>query len=142
MIRQTSRDSYNANKEFLSERRWQIYNVLWNYGPLTGGEVFQFMKKEYGESFVTNSNTVTRLGELRDMGVVSEIGEKTCSISGQNVILWDVTNQIASKLTEKKHEYRFLCFVCNKHFKSDYSSHPSENLPLINCTGKLEKWRK
>jgi hypothetical protein len=32
-----------------------------------------------------------RLSELRDQGVVEEVGQKICMVSGYEVILWDVT---------------------------------------------------
>lgn len=93
MVRQTSIDSYNAIKEngLLSRRRWQFYDILFKYGPLTGGEAFQYLKQHHGIAMPTNSNTTTRLGELRNLGVAVELGTKKCPVTGQNVILWDVT---------------------------------------------------
>jgi len=99
MTRQTSIEAYNKIKDegLLSERRWQVYDCLYDIGPATGGEVFKEMKRRYGMLVPTNSNTTTRLGELRDMGVVSELGTRTCSVSSQKVILWDCTSNLPIK---------------------------------------------
>lgn len=104
MTRRTSIEAYNNIKEngLLSERRWQVYSVLFDIGPATGGEVFKEMKKRYGMLVPTNSNTTTRLGELRNCGVVEELGERECSVSGQRVILWDVTDRLPTKLEKPK----------------------------------------
>lgn len=112
MIRQTSIEAYNQikNSGLLSERRWQVYDVLFEYGPMTGGETFQRMKQKYSVMAPTNSNTTTRLGELRNMGVVMELGTKTCSVSGQTVILWDVTDKLPTKLVKSK---RTKCRHCS-----------------------------
>lgn len=96
MVRETSREAYEKIKEndLLSTRRWQVYDVLFSVGPATGGEVFREMKRRYGMTIPTNSNTTTRLGELRERGVVKELGTRACDVSGQRVILWDVTKKL------------------------------------------------
>jgi len=104
MVRQTSIDAYNTIKKngLLKKRKWQIYSVLYDIGPATGGEVFEEMKKRYSTTIPTNSNTTTRLGELRNDGTVMELGKKVCSISNQNVTLWDVTDGLPIKSEKKK----------------------------------------
>lgn len=100
MIRETSIEAYHKIKDdgLLSERRWQVYSVLYKIGPATGGEVFKEFKRQYGITTPTNSNVTTRLGELREMEVAKELGTRVCSVSGQNVILWDVTKSLPVKL--------------------------------------------
>jgi len=112
MIRQTSIDAYNAIRDngLLSERRWQVYDVLYDIGPATGGEVFKEFKKRYGITAPTNSNVTTRLGELRQMTVVMELGVKACTVSGQRVILWDVTANLPLKFEKSK---RVKCTHCD-----------------------------
>jgi len=111
MARQTSIDAYKIKSEgLLSERRWQVYDVLYEIGPATGGEVFKAFKKKYGVLVPTNSNTITRLGELRNCGVVKEIGTRECTVSGQNVIVWQVTDKLPVKF---KKEERIKCKHCN-----------------------------
>lgn len=100
MIRKTSIEAYNTIKDngLLSERRWQVYDILFRNGPMTGGEVFQLMKKQYSVMAPTNSNVTTRLGELRNMGAAQELGRRVCTVSGMTVILWDVTDRLPVKL--------------------------------------------
>lgn len=44
---------------------------------------------------------MTRLSELRDRGVVKELGEVKCPISGHQVILWDVTKDLPANPPRK-----------------------------------------
>jgi len=106
MVRKTSIAAFNNIKEngLLSERRFQVYNSLFDCGPATGGEVFEKMREKYGVLIPVNSNTITRLGELRELGVAEELGERVCSISGQNVILWDVTDRLPVKYEKPRSE--------------------------------------
>ena len=87
-IRQTSIDCYNKIKEegLLSKRRLQVYESIYNSAPCTASEVF----KE--KNLKTNQSG--RFTELRDLGVIYEKGERTCSITGKNVIEWDLTDRI------------------------------------------------
>jgi len=34
------------------------------------------------------------MAELKDRGVVVEVGEKICSVTGKKAILWDVTDSL------------------------------------------------
>lgn len=113
MIRKTSIEAYNTIKEngLLGKRQWQVYEILFEYGPLTGGEVFKYMKLKYGLDVPTNSNTTTRLGELRAMGSAEEIGERECSVSGQLVNLWDVTDRLPIRRNKKTTKIK--CEHCN-----------------------------
>lgn len=96
MIRQTSLEAYNTIKEngLLSGRRLEVYSALYEYGPCTGTELFYKMNKSRNPS---HSNITTRLGELRDMGVVKEVEERACNITGMKVIVWDCTSNLPVK---------------------------------------------
>lgn len=103
-IRSTSISAYNEIKEngLLSKRRMQVYEALVECGPATGGEVFRAMKIKFGiGSLPTNSNTTTRLGELREMGVAEEIGRRECRVTNQTVILWRAVDALPRKLIKK-----------------------------------------
>lgn len=94
-VRETSIDAYNEIKAngLLSEKRFQVYEILVDHGPLTGAEVSQRIRQKHGRSTV--SETVrNRLTELRDLGVVREVGQKPCPITGRTVIVWDVTKNL------------------------------------------------
>jgi hypothetical protein len=101
-IRQTSIDCYNKIKEegLLSKRRLQVYESIYNSAPCTASEVF----KE--KNLKTNQSG--RFTELRDLGVIYEKGERICSITGRNVIEWDLTDRlpIIVKNTNKNKKQR------------------------------------
>ena len=100
-VRKTSVVTYHSIKEsgVLSARRMEVYEALYQYGPKTGNELFHSMKSV---AFLHNANIITRLGELRDMGAVEEVRERKCSVTGQNVIEWDVTGEMPRKLAKNK----------------------------------------
>lgn len=111
MMRETSFEAYRDIRDsgLLSKRRFQVYEILYVYGPMTGGELFREMKKKYGMTVPTNSNVTTRLGELRERGSVRELGVRRCKVSGQTVILWDVTKNLPSEPVRMK---RKKCVHC------------------------------
>lgn len=102
MVRETSVEAYRTIKEngLLSRRRWEAYEALFDCGPATATEVFNHMTPK-GKSMVA-SNVRARLGELRDMGCVKEVGEKVESSTGATVILWDVTRGLPAKYEKPK----------------------------------------
>lgn len=104
MIRQTSIDAYNKIKQngSLSSRRWEVYDVLFKYGPLTGNEAIEKLKEEGKGAKTFDTNSHSRLSELRQLGVIYEVGKKVCNVTGMNVILWDVTNNLPKKLEKQK----------------------------------------
>jgi hypothetical protein len=113
MVRQTSITAYNQIKEegLLSERRWQVYDTLFNHGPCTANELAKhFEKMNFLLPGNVNLNIVTRLGELRNMGVVSELKERPCRVTGMTVIEWDVTDRLPIKLEQPK---KIKCKTCN-----------------------------
>lgn len=113
MIRHTSKQSYDTIKfnGLLSKRRWQVYDILFRDGALTGSELALKFKKEYGVFAPSNTNVVTRLGELRDLGVVYEVKTTICSVTGMKVILWDVTDRLP--LSNIKKPKKSKCVHCN-----------------------------
>lgn len=95
MIRQTSVEAYRRIEAegLLSEARWKVYNALYEFGPCTGGELFLKMNGQH-----IKGSVCARLTELRDMGVAAEIGVKTCRMTGETAIAWDVTSAIPKPL--------------------------------------------
>lgn len=132
MVRQTSAANWRRiNAEgLLSKRRLQVYNVLFENGPMTGAQVSALVKKAHGNW--GHSETIrNRLTELRDLKVVRELGQVKCPTNGNSVILWDVTNGLpivlpkgTIKLTRKEIEARLeraeLFFrIANNKLKQD-----------------------
>jgi len=97
MTRQTSINCYNEIKAegLLSKKRLEVYEALLENAPCTSSEA------------VRNKNTSlfgigSRFTELRDLGVIYEKGSKKCSITGRNVIEWDLTDKLPTKEKVKK----------------------------------------
>ncbi len=140
MVRQTSIQTYHKIMDdgLLSLRRGEVYEVLFRIGPATASEVFNEYLKTYGKRISTNGSG-SRLSELRDCGVVQELGTKACSITGHNVILWDVTDQLPVKPKKSKTEFRYWCDECDRSFDNplDHDGFEDEY-----CSGILTQWRK
>ncbi len=100
--RQTSIDCFNKIKQegLLSKRRLEVYEAILKNAPCTTNEA---LKDLYSGSHGVGSRTT----ELRDVGVIYEKGEKKCSITGRNVIEWDLTDRLPVNLKKtnktKKH---------------------------------------
>lgn len=110
MTRQTSIDAYKTikNNGLLSERRWQVYDVLYSYGPMTAGELSEQLPKKLSRTI--GSNVHARLAELKESGVVREVKTTICSVSGMKVIQWDVTSKLPKKIIK---EDKIKCPNCN-----------------------------
>lgn len=97
-VRKTSAKVYKRiEKEgLLSKMRFLIYSCLYQSGPLTASEVFHTLKLKTNQS--------GRFTELREIGVIREIGTTECSMTGNKVILWDVTDKMPRKtsIVEKR----------------------------------------
>lgn len=95
MVRDTSIQTYNEinNNGLLSNRRLEVYKVIYNYGPLTSAEAYNIMNKDKPKSTLI-SQSRARFTELRDMKCLKELGTKTCDITGKKAILWDVTSSL------------------------------------------------
>jgi len=90
--RQTSIDCYNQIKAegLLSKRRLEVYEAIYNSAPCTSSEAMV--------GILNSTNVLTqsraRFTELRELGVIYEKGEKKCTITGRNVIEWDLTDNL------------------------------------------------
>ena len=102
---QTSIDCYNKIKQdgLLSRRRFEVYEALLSSAPCTSSEAIRNAKTTFGVFGVSS-----RFTELRDLGVIFEKGEKKCTITGRNVIEWDLTDRlpIEIKNTNKTKKHR------------------------------------
>ena len=104
--RQTSIDAYNEikNGNLLKTVRLEVYECLYAHGPMTQMELCRKINNPKRQ----DRSYMPRFAELKDMGVIQEIGQKVCSVTGRGVICWDVTDQLPrkldSKITESKNE--------------------------------------
>ena len=89
IVRRTSVECYKelVKNGVLPLMRRRVYRWLYTYGPLTRNEVAR------GIEMVPNDCS-TRLRELREFGLVREVGEDRCRVTGKNVTLYDVTDSM------------------------------------------------
>jgi len=87
--RQTSIDCFNKIKAngLLSKRRLDVYEAIFKNAPCTTNEA---LKDIYSGSHGVGSRT----SELRDLGVIYEKRQRKCTITGMNVIEWDLTDKL------------------------------------------------
>lgn len=87
---------YNAvDSGKFQTKRQEIYIALRDLGrdlgPQTANEVHErLIKSDYRWRKATTNNTRARLTELRDFGVVREMGERLCTVTLENCIIWEV----------------------------------------------------
>ena len=88
-IRQTSIDCYNEIKRdgSLSKMRFEVYSALLSMGrPSTTREVYETMNVIKQEA--------TRFTELRKLGVIYEVQNRKCTITGRTSIEWGLTDRL------------------------------------------------
>ncbi len=109
MIRETSIETYHHIKEngLLSQRRFEVYEILFHNGPLTAHEVVKIARHKYPEANQTGFNA--RLSELETMGVVQRVGSKINPVSGQKNHLWDVTVRLPEKIKTRPKQQCLFC---------------------------------
>lgn len=102
MVRETSVISYNTIRDsgLLSKRRWEVYDILYQHGPLTAHEIVAIARRTYPNANQTSFNA--RLSELETIDCVRRVGKKTNPTSGIENYLWDVTEKLPKKLTKPK----------------------------------------
>jgi len=94
-MRQTSIDCYNKIKAegLLSKRRLEVLETLLQSAPCTSSEAIRNAGATFGVFGVSS-----RFTELRDLGVIYEVGIKKCTITNRKVIEWDLTDKLPTKL--------------------------------------------
>jgi len=103
--RQTSIDCYNQIKAngLLSKRRFEVYEALLSSAPCTSSEAIRNAKTTFGVFGVSS-----RFTELRDLGVIYEVRTRECTVTGRNVIEWDLTDRLPVNVKKsnktKKHK--------------------------------------
>jgi len=101
--RQTSIECYNQIKSegLLSNMRFRVYSALLAMGkPSTTREVYATMNIIKQEA--------TRFTELRKLGVIYEVQNRTCTVTGRTSIEWDLTDRLPVNIKKsnrtKKHK--------------------------------------
>lgn len=129
MTRQTSASAFAAVQScgYVGRKQREIYAYLYRYGPLTTNELFHGI---YGTTEINQPNVHARLSELREMEAVRECGAKACSITGNTVILWDVTDKVPVKMV-KRLSYKAQLkeaqdFIAEQCLSGEYRSYQDE----------------
>lgn len=86
MIRETSIETFLQIKRegLLSKRRQEVYECLYNHGPLTANEVFTRLNLPTNQS--------GRFTELEKLGVIKEQSVRVCRVTGRRATAWITTN--------------------------------------------------
>lgn len=95
MARQTSIDCYNEIKAngLLTKIRLKVLENVLELAPCTGTELGDHMLKKY------NINGSWRvLTHLRDVGILYETGTRKCTVTGREVLEWDLTDNLPTKV--------------------------------------------
>lgn len=125
MIRETSIDAYHFIKEngLLVKRKWEIYNFMFNHGPLSCRQAIKLLSQQQNSKFHMSQSYSPRFCELRDEGYFREVEGGTVDPDTRRpVILWDVTSRVPEKIEKKK---RHKCEWCLG--KGYYEDHDRRN---------------
>lgn len=111
IVRRTSREAYEQIKSegLLARMNMAIYEYLFHYGPLTSREVLAGVKGICRDVGVVSS----RLSALTRMEVVFERGTKKCSVTGREVIVFDVTDKLPRPDPMASKEKKLPCPHCD-----------------------------
>jgi hypothetical protein len=99
MTRETSIAAYHAVEDsgLVSRMRLVVLKILAEHGPLTANEL-----RQHGDPKINSGIYTTRFSELRRMGLIYEVEQRPCAITGVTAISWDLTGEtVAKKLTKK-----------------------------------------
>lgn len=100
MVRETSIETFNKIRDegLLSEMRMKVYECIYLNAPITASEVF--------EKLNLKTNQSGRFTELKELGVIKEVGTRRCNVTGNHVYEWDVTNTLPADLKKKSFKDR------------------------------------
>jgi hypothetical protein len=90
-MRETSVEAYQQVRAsgYISKVQKEVYDCLYQNGPLTAQEVWKLLRGDAGDNRI---NGITpRFSELERLGVVSPVGERNCTVTNRNCVIWDVT---------------------------------------------------
>lgn len=95
MKRKTSLEAFEYIKSngLLTKREFQVYEILFEHGPLTAHEIVSIARKKYNLPDANQTGWNSRTGIMEKAGVIENVGEKAHPTSGRLNILWDVTDK-------------------------------------------------
>jgi predicted transcriptional regulator len=147
MTRNTSIEAYATICEngLLSKARLAIYKALFQNGPLTAGELFEKLQSDKTTHTVVKGSVCARLTELREHGVVSEVGSKAWGKTGHTNILWDVTSKLPEVPPARQTKDQIIkqlndkvalleCIIARKDNELSFIKSRSEQLTLFKAS--------
>lgn len=95
MARETSMLAYNKIREsgLLGNMQILVYETVWQLGSCTSAEAIEDLRQR-GYCAGPLSQFRARFTELREMGVLCEIGQRKCNVTGRTAIVWDVADHV------------------------------------------------
>lgn len=95
--RETSREAYHqlVATGVLRGQQERVLSTLVRKGPSTSGELFAFMEIENVNAWRA------RITELQGRGLIVEVGQRKCKITGRTALVWDYSGR--TKPLEAKH---------------------------------------
>lgn len=119
MTRDTSVEAWRSVQEsgLVGLMQRQVYNLIYEHGPLTGTELREEGDKKHGSSFRDSADK--RLSELERLGVVKIAEKRRCRVTGHNAYAWEVTKDTPRKPVEASAKVKpgkrvvVLCDVCS-----------------------------
>lgn len=128
MPRQTSMQAYAQieNEGLLSQRRLEVYQALFKCGPATSAEVFKHLSDFNRRGIISQSRA--RFTELRELGVIDELGTRKCGVTGREAIVWGVNGKLPTERqkppTKKEKKQEILKMLDDLHWLSlDHNVH-------------------
>ena len=118
--RQTSIDCYTQIKQegLLSKMRFKVYEGILKNAPCTSAEVLSTLLSK--NSAITSSRA--RFTELRELGVIYEVQNRKCTITGRTSIEWDLTDRLPVNIKKinksKKHRVNDALKSLRKLYKN------------------------
>jgi len=100
-MRHTQIEAYNKIKAsgLLSERRFQVYDIIYKNQPIT---IANMIKIATSEIKILNTGSLTgRISELERAGVITPLRTGECPITGNNVFFWATTDELPVKVKKK-----------------------------------------
>ncbi len=100
-MRETSIETYKKIRDdgLLSKLRFEVYKYIYENGPCTAKQITLALRKSITGA---DSSYHARLSELRDRGVIEEVGYAELPQSKHKVILWNTTNKLPAKIKPVK----------------------------------------
>lgn len=104
-MRTTSLNVYRAIEDsgVLGGLQWAVYAHIFKHGPLTQNELFRY----YFPNVITDS-IKPRFSELLAMGCIKEVGSRACQVTGNEALIWDVTEHVPATKFKRKSKYKEL----------------------------------